>query len=81
MATIENGWRVLGVEALCAAKGVDLSGMEGAGPGQGAVAVYPAIREGISQTTEDRIIHIAAGETWGVGETMGGIKESVLLRN
>lgn len=56
LVILENGYRVLGVEALCAAQGVDLAEVAGS-LGEGTDMVYRAIRGRISMLGEDRILH------------------------
>lgn len=65
LVILENSCRVLGVEYLCAAQGVDLTGIDGK-LGRGTAGVYQALRARISRMTEDRILHRDMDAAYGL---------------
>jgi histidine ammonia-lyase len=77
LVIMENSMRVLGIEYLCAAQGVDLSKVEGT-LGAGTSIAYATLRKSVSTLDEDRILYKDMDSSYGIltsGELLTALKE------
>ncbi len=82
LVILENSCRVLGIEYLCAAQGVDLAGID-ATLGRGSQVAYRVLRSRITKMTEDRILHKDMDAAYGLlmeGEPLKSLEaEGIIL--
>lgn len=78
LAILENSFRVLGMEYLCAAQGIDLNTFQGS-LGRGTEQAYRYIRDSVPRLKEDRILYPEMNESYHLlssGEMLEALHEA-----
>jgi histidine ammonia-lyase len=81
LAILENSFRVLAMEYLCAAQGVDLNSFQGR-LGKGTDAAYRFIRNSIPRLKEDRVLYPEMNESYhllSAGDLLTALQEASVL--